>query len=167
MIFVKKFAIIETDPATGYKLSDEIVSFEIKENGEIVKANMTNEKIKSLIKIHKVDESGEKLSGVEIGIFNLENNLLGTYVTDENGDIEVELEYGSYYYQELKTIEGHILNDEKVFFDVTEDGAVIETTLVNVKVPNTSLSDSKVLDVVGIVLMIAGVGYLIYAKKKK
>lgn len=166
-LFVGKFAIIETDPATGYKLSDEIVSFEIKENGEIVKANMTNEKIKSLIKIHKVDESGEKLSGVEIGIFNLENNLLGTYVTDENGDIEVELEYGSYYYQELKTIEGHILNDEKVFFDVTEDGAVIETTLVNVKVPNTSLSDSKVLDVVGIVLMIAGVGYLIYAKKKK
>ena len=166
-LFVGKFMIVETDPATGYKLSDEVVTFEIKENGEIVKANMTNEKIKSIIKIHKVDEDGNSLSGVEIGIYDLEDNLLGSYITDENGDIEVELEYGSYYYKELKTIDGHILNDEKVFFDVTEDGAIIETTLVNIKVPNTSLSDSKVLDVVGIVLIIAGVGYLIYVKKKK
>lgn len=166
-LFVGKFMIVETDSATGYKLSDEVVTFEIKENGEIVKANMTNEKIKSIIKIHKVDEDGNSLSGVEIGIYDLEDNLLGSYITDENGDIEVELEYGSYYYKELKTIDGHILNDEKVFFDVTEDGAIIETTLVNIKVPNTSLSDSKVLDVVGIVLIIAGVGYLIYVKKKK
>lgn len=166
-LFVGKFTIIETDPATGYRLSDEVVSFEIKENGEIVKANMTNEKITSIIKIHKVDEDGVALAGVEIGIFDLDNNLIGSYITDENGDIEIELEYGSYYYQELKTIDGHILNEEKMYFDVTEDGAVIESTLVNVKVPNTSLSDSKVLDVVGIVLIIAGVGYLIYVKKKK
>lgn len=166
-LFVGKFVIIETDSATGYRLSDEVVAFEIKENGEIVKAEMTNEKIKSIVKIHKVDEDGNALAGVEIGVFDLEDNLIGSYITDENGDIEVELEYGSYYYKELKTIEGFVLNEEKVYFDVTEDGAIIETTLVNVKVPNTSLSDSKVLDVVGIVLIIAGVGYLIYVKRKK
>ena len=166
-LFVGKFVIIETDSATGYRLSDEVVAFEIKENGEIVKAEMTNEKIKSIVKIHKVDEDGNALAGVEIGVFDLDDNLIGSYITDENGDIEVELEYGSYYYKELKTIEGFVLNEEKVYFDVTEDGAIIETTLVNVKVPNTSLSDSKVLDVVGIVLIITGVGYLIYVKRKK
>lgn len=44
-LFVGKYFIVETDPATGYRLSEEVVPFEIKENGEIVKANMTNERI--------------------------------------------------------------------------------------------------------------------------
>lgn len=44
-LFVGKYFIVETEPTTGYLLSDEVVPFEIKENGEIVKANMTNEKI--------------------------------------------------------------------------------------------------------------------------
>ena len=30
---------------TGYQITDEIIEFEIKENGEIVKANLTNEQI--------------------------------------------------------------------------------------------------------------------------
>ena len=168
-LFVGDFTIIETEASTGYRLSNESAFFTIKENGEIVKANMTNEKITSTIKIHKVDENGVALAGVEIGIFDLDGNLLETHITDENGDIEIELEYGSYYYQELNTIEGHILNDEKVYFNVTVDGEIIQSTIINetIKVPNTSLSDSKVLDVIGIVLILAGVGYLVYDKKKK
>ena len=44
-LFVGKFYIIEKNPASGYQYSEEKVFFEIKENGEIVKANMTNEQI--------------------------------------------------------------------------------------------------------------------------
>lgn len=44
-LFVGKFYIVETEAATGYKISDEKVYFEIKDNGEVVKASMTNEKI--------------------------------------------------------------------------------------------------------------------------
>ena len=44
-LFVGKFYIVETEAASGYRISDEKTYFEIKENGEIVKANMTNEKI--------------------------------------------------------------------------------------------------------------------------
>lgn len=170
-LFIGKFAIIETDSATGYKLSDEIVSFEIKDNGEIVKANMTNEKIKSVIKIHKVDEDNNSLAGVEIGIFDLDGNLLNSYITDENGDIEVELEYGSYYFQEIKNIDGYILNDEKVYFDINKDGEYIQYTLVNetetIEVPNTKLNDCKTLDIIGLILIIAGVSYIIYDKKRE
>lgn len=42
-LFLGKGHIIEKEAATGYQLTDEIVYFEIKENGEIVKASMTNE----------------------------------------------------------------------------------------------------------------------------
>ena len=44
-LFVGKFYIIEKNPANGYQYSNEKVYFEIKENGQILKANMTNEQI--------------------------------------------------------------------------------------------------------------------------
>jgi uncharacterized surface anchored protein len=168
-LFVGKFVIVETDAATGYRLSDEKVIFEIKENGEIVKAEMTNEKIKSTIKIHKVDENGNPLQGVKIGIYDLDNNLIYSGITDENGDIEVELEYGSYYFQEIETIDGYILSDEKVYFDVNSDGEIIQKTLVNeikeIEVPNT-LSDSYTNIIAGVIVL-AGASLIVISSKKK
>lgn len=41
----EKFYMIEKNPSTGYQITDEIIYFEITENGEVVKANMTNKKI--------------------------------------------------------------------------------------------------------------------------
>ena len=169
-LFVGKFVIVETDAATGYRLSDEEVTFEIKENGEIVKAEMTNEKIKSTIKIHKVDENGNPLQGVKIGIYDLDNNLIYSGITDENGDIEVELEYGSYYFQEIETIDGYVLSEEKVYFDVNSDGEIIQKTLVNkikeIEVPNT-LSDSYTNIIAGIVVLVGSSLIVISSKKKK
>jgi len=130
---------------------------------------MTNEKITSTIKIYKVDEKGNPISGVEIGIFDLENNLLGKYLSDENGYIEVELEYGSYYYQELKAKDGYILNEEKVYFDVTEDGEYIQKTLVNqlkeIEVPNTS--SNSYIDIIAGVIVLTGAGLIIISSKRK
>lgn len=164
---IGKYYILEKEAPESYVINEDPMWFEVKVNGEVIKANMEDEKIKSTIIIHKVDTNGNIIAGVEIGIFDLENNLLGTYITDENGNIEVVLEYGSYFYQELKTVDKFILNEDKVYFNVTEHGAIIETTLINVKVPKTSLADSKVVDVIGISLIILGVGYLFYAQKRK
>lgn len=165
-LFVGKFYIVETECATGYKLSNEKVYFEIKEDGEIVKANMTNEKIKSKIKIHKVDEENNSLSGVTFGIFDTNDNLVYKGVTDENGLIEVELEYGSYYFQELESLNDYELNSEKHFFEVKEDGQVIEFTMTNkkkeIKVPDTGENDISILKILAYVLIVMGLGGLGY-----
>lgn len=170
-LFVGKFYIVETDPATGYKLNDEKVYFEIKEDGEVVKANMTNEKIKSKIRIHKVDADGNPLEGVTFGIYDLDGNLIYQGITDVNGYFEIELEYGSYYYKELATLDGYELDLNMYFFNVVEDGQVIDFTNINTKVeievPDTYVTDSKMLDILGIILMLGGVTYLIYDKCKK
>ena len=166
-LFVGKFVIIETEAATGYRLSDEEVAFEIKDNGEIVKAKMTNEKITSTLKVHKVDEEGNALAGVTIGVYDLEGNLIYSGVTDEEGDIEFELEYGSYYFQEIETIEGYELSDEKVYFDVTEDGEYIQRTLINeleeIEVPNT-LSNSYV-NLAGLIIIVLGAGFILISNR--
>lgn len=164
-----KYYIIEKDVPEGYILNEEKMYFEIKENGEIIKANMTNEKITSTVKIHKVDDKGNSLQDVIIGIYDLDGNLIYQGTTDENGYIEYELEYGSYYFQEIKGLDGYEPNLEKVYFDITSDGEFIQKTLVNeviVEVPNTNKNSLPIIPIVAILNLVA-VGLIIYGKKKE
>lgn len=142
-LFVGKYYIVETNTIDGYVLSDEKVYFEIKENGEVVKANMTNRKITSTLQITKVDEDNNKIAGVKFGIYDLEDNLISEHITDDNGYIEVELEYGKYYFKELATLNHFVITDEKIYFEVVEDKAIIENTITN-KVITGTLEFTKV-----------------------
>ena len=132
---------------------------------------MTNEKIKSKVKLHKVDENNDALEGVTIGLYDLNDNLLETYVTDSNGDIEIELEYGSYYFQEISTLDGYILSDEKVFFDVNKNGDFIQKTLINefeeIEVPNTYKNAYDLSSIISLLITILGISLIIYAKKSE
>ena len=168
---VGKYYILEKEAPVGYLLNNEKMFFEIKDNGEIIKANMKDEIIKSVLGIYKVDENNNPLKGVTIGVYDLDNNLIYSGVTNENGDIEFELVYGSYYFQEIATLDGYKLSDEKVYFDVTSDGEYIQKTLINeelkVNVPNTLKNDYLKIMMVG--LLISGVGitsYVLYKSKK-
>lgn len=128
---VGKYYIEEVNPIEGYVSSEEKVYFEIKDNGEIVKAEMTNKKITSTLKITKNDEDDNLLSDIKFGIYDLEDNLISEHITDENGYFEVVLEYGKYYLKEIATKDCYVLSDEKIYFEVKEEGAVIEKTISN------------------------------------
>ena len=56
-------------------------------------------------------------------------------------------------------------------FEILEDGEVVKTTMVNeqvvIEVPNTGLSDYYVVEIISGLLMLGGIGVIIYAKKKK
>lgn len=153
-LFVGKFYIVETEAATGYLLNDDKVYFEIKEDGKVVKANMENKKIKSKVKLHKVDGEGNPLIGVKFDLYDQEDNYLGTYETDDKGDIELELEYGIYYFIEKETIPNYELNSDKQYFEVMEDGEVIELSVVNIKVPDTLISIDYNIILGGILLVL-------------
>lgn len=168
-LFTGKFYIIETEASTGYKLSDEKVYFEIKENGEITKANMTNEKITGSLEFTKVDLStGKPLPNTTIEIYDEFDNLIFTGVTDELGKIVIEeLEYGKYYILEKDAPEGYQLNPDKMYFEIKEDGEIVKATMTDEfiipDVPNTESNKFPFLELTSIILISLGSGVLYYA----
>ena len=165
---IGKYYIIETDASDGYRINSEKVYFEIKRNNQNVKVTLKNEKIKSKVIIHKVDESNNSLDGVHINIYDENDKIIYKGVTDKDGNIEVELSYGKYYYKEISTIDGYIINDEKVYFNITNDNETLEFNLVNIKkeieVPNTGANKQNFL--LPNLLIILGILLNIYGKKK-
>ena len=80
-----KYKYQEFDAAPGYILDETPYEFEIKENGEIVKANMTNEAI-PVVEIPKTGDSARNVLGGLTGLSIL--SVLGIYFTRKKKDNE-------------------------------------------------------------------------------
>ncbi len=63
---IGKYYIIEKEANSNYQLTNEKVFFEIKDNGEIIKAEMTNEKI--VIPVPKTKKDNQEVIGLLVGI---------------------------------------------------------------------------------------------------
>ena len=170
-----KYYILEKEAPEGYKLNEEKMPFEIKENGEIIKSTMKDDDITGTLEFTKLDFSDDNpLPNTLIEIYNAETDeLVFSGRTDENGMITIEkIKYGKYYILEKEAPEGYELNPEKMYFEIKEDGEIIKSVMKDkkiVKVPNTEANDYKEFVFSGITLMIAGAGVVIYgiSKKKK
>jgi len=172
-LLVGKYYIIEKEPATGYVINNEKVEFEILEDGSIIKAEMTNKPITGTLEFTKLDLStNEALPNTLIQIYTEGDVLVFEGRTDENGMIIIsELQYGKYYIIEKEAPEGYILNEDKMFFEILEDGSIIKANMVNEKiiidVPVTGISDSKFVTILTIASIVAGIVFIIYDKKRK
>ena len=68
--------------------------------------------------------------GVKFGIYNNKNESVGEYTTDEQGNFEVKLPYGTYTVKQLTTTTGHEkMNDFNI--EVKEVGNTIKRTILN------------------------------------
>ena len=119
----------------------------------------------------KVDLStSNPIPNTKIEIYNADTDeLIYSGFTDENGKIIIDdLEYGRYYIKEVETASpDYILNTEKMYFEIRENGEIVKATMTNEKVEmpktfNTDLTSSIII----ISTAVLGLGLLIYAKKK-
>ena len=162
-----KYYIIEKEAPEGYLLNTEKMYFEIKEDGEIIKSNMTDEIIKGTLEFTKLDFStGKPLPNTLIEIYTENNELVFSGRTDSNGKIIIEnLKYGKYYILEKEAPEGYIINTEKMPFEIKENGEIVKANMLNelkVDVPNTESNENNIFDIMYIVGIISGLGIIGY-----
>ena len=133
---------------------------------------MKNRPITGKLEFTKVDFSTSKpLPDTLIEIYTENDELIFSGKTDANGMIIVEeLRYGKYYILEKEAPKGYILNTEKMYFEIKEDGEMVKATMVNelieVEVPNTAANDNYLINIIGGLLIISGIGVFIYNVKK-
>ena len=167
------YVLYEKEAPESYVLNEEPMYFSIKEDGEVVKCTMTNEKIKGTFEFTKVDVStSEPLPNTLIEIYNAKTNeLVFSGRTDDKGMIVIEeLEYNDYVLFEREAPESYMLNEEPMYFSIKENGEIVKAIMTNekiiVEVPNTEKDENYLVEIISGIICISGIGIVIYARKK-
>ncbi len=128
-----KYMVEEVSTLWNYVLNKEPLYFEIKENGQVVKLEMENKKIRANVELIKIDADTKRpLKDADFELWNGEK-LVGTYTTNQYGKILVEnLEAGNYYWVEVKAPEHYEINqDQDLSFVIDKDGETKTITAEN------------------------------------
>ena len=174
---IGKYYILEKEAPEGYLINESKMYFEIKENNEIVKATMEDEIIKGSLEFNKLDFStNQPIPNTKIEIYKVEGEeekLVFEGLTDDKGQINIEeLEYGKYYIIEKEAADNsYILNTEKMYFEIKENGEVIKSTMFNekeiIEVPDTLLNEFDYKSYIAITFILSGLILVFYEAIKK
>ena len=163
---IGEYYLQEISPSLGYQLDLEKYYFKIDENNLYVSIDVYEKVISRDLRILKVDSMNkELLQGVLVDVYTSDDILLSSLKTDSDGIILIKnLPYGSYYVVEKQALDGYLLSNEKVYFDVLESGDVIEICLENQKLemPETNVE----VDLKGSLLVI-GFSFIIFSCRKQ
>ena len=138
-----KYTLKELETLDNYVLDD--TPYEIELLSELEEITIVNEYKKGSLEIIKVDPNNNPIPETEFTLINSEEEIAGTYVTNEEGKITVtDLKIGKYFLEETKSNPNYHLLDERIEFNITDNDEVIEITvtneLINVDIPDTLIS---------------------------
>lgn len=130
-----KYTIKETKAPEGYVLLEEMLEADIKEDGQLVKANpesISNTKIRGSVKVMKLDENNKPLKGAEFTLYDQEGTVIRSLVSEEDGTVLFEkLVYGEYSIKETKVPEGYLASEGAIKVFIDEDGKLYTYEVVN------------------------------------
>lgn len=153
----QKYYIKEKKAGTGYELDNNIYEFELSKENPSIELNLTNKVIKAKVIINKVyqNETGSyNEPNASFEIYNKDGKLIKTIITDENGEIEIELPYGEYTIKQTTTITGYeIIEPFKIIIDSNKE-QVFKLTDYKIKVPNTGTNEINIIDLIRGILVI-------------
>lgn len=175
---LQKYTLKEVSSSLSHLIDNNIYEFELVYKDQytpIITKTFTlkNYLPKGTLEFTKTDYSTDKaLPNTVIEIYTEDDVLMGTYTTDDKGMViikDLPLSNGKRYYilEKQTSDSSYLLNEEKMYFEINENGEVVKATMTNEKVEmpktfNTDLTSSIII----ISTAVLGLGLLIYAKKK-
>lgn len=127
----------ETKAPEGYNLDSVDQAFEVKPNTTAVTVKSDDSPITAPVTIMKQSndksnvtgtETGTPLAGAEFNIYDKNHVLLKKVTTDENGQIQDTMRYGTYYVQEVKAPEWYLLDDKEQVISIQKQGEPVTLT---------------------------------------
>ncbi len=171
-----KYTLKEVKSANNNVLDPNTYEFELvyeDQYTEVVYKTFTldNKYPKGELEFTKTDlVTGDPLPDTKIEIFTENGVKVFEGRTDENGKIIItDLPVGKYFILESDAPDGYILNEEKMWFSITENGEIVKADMTNekiVEVPNTLQEKDILIEIISATLLLSGIGIIIYAKKK-
>ena len=107
-----RFYLLEEKASTGYTLDSNKYYFEITEDNLTPTVKVYEQVIRRDFEITKVYATDETTImtpevGVKFGVYNRNGVLVGEYTTNNQGNFEFNLPYGSYTVKQLTSTSGH------------------------------------------------------------
>lgn len=170
-LYYGKYFLIEGESSGGNMVNNEKHYFEItKEDNLLKEINLQNYLPKGKLEFTKTDYvNGNPVPETIIQIFTEDDRLVGTYETDKQGRVTIDnLFIGKYYIVEKNAATGYLLSNEKIYFEVLENGQIVKANMTNTKIPVTvevpnTKKDSPFFQV--IMLLLGALGMLYEYKK--
>ncbi len=163
------YHFVETETIHGYDLLETKIPFKIQlGQKEFTTVEIVNDLTTGSVRLTKVGEENETLSGAMFNLVDEEGKLIVNDIqTNEEGVIEVnDLKPGTYYFFEIKAPNGYQLDDKPISFTIekgqkesleleVQNKKVPESTTEN-ELPNTTTNMFNLL-LLGIVLLLMGI----------
>lgn len=127
-----------------------------------------NQPVLGNIRVLKKDaDTGEPLSGVVIGLFDMDGNEVARGVT-EAGELLFEgIRYGCYELRELEARDGYYLLEEPVPVEISEHGQTVMVELTNQKIPEIPQTGDNSGTAAGVCLALSGIAGTVLALSKR
>lgn len=133
------YAVKETKSPVGYNLNQETKMFEIREQGKILTASLTNIMIRGNLKVTKTSIEGNLLEGAEFTLYGkadekLLHPLAVETTNNEGFAIFEKVTYGDYWLVETKAPEGYLLDGSIKEINVREEAVTLEESFTNERI---------------------------------
>lgn len=174
-----KYVLVEKSTEENHVLFEKPYEFEISykdQYTEIVEKEikLKNYYKKGTLEFTKTDlVDGSPIANVEIKIFTEDDELVFTGITNNEGkiiidDLPINVKM---YIIETRPADNYQITEEKVYFEIKENGEIVKANLKNEKVPidvpDTDLYADYSLEIKCGFLILIAIGGIVYAKKTK
>lgn len=125
------YSLTELEAPLGYVGTGSKITFEVLETGKVQNVNISNDvtTISVTNRVLTVDTNG--ISGYSYRLETRDGNLVSEFTTTEEVYTSDELEIGDYTLKQIEAPSGVIVNEEPIYFSVTDSNEVSVINYVN------------------------------------